>query len=248
MDPEILQYILSEWSTDKECLGILLCGSYAYGMQTEYSDIDLRIIYNNYSIKAGKAGVKTFRGKTLFFREDTEHVFYSTMHSGIRYTNRFQARNFALGRILYEKDTTLQYLKKEAQFLMQKKFPDINVDRLQYLLYHIWYNCDKVLFLPENDPFFQINYYSSLFEIFKNYSEIIRTEIISEHKLSSFLFSSKFRKNYCIENFPDKEFINLWIKALNTIDKNYYKTIYNYIVKQYPETNLQNFRISMINN
>ena len=248
MEPEILAYILSEWSNDKACSGILLCGSYAYGMPTEHSDIDLRIVFDNTSGKTHRAGVTTFRKKTIAFREDTEYVFYQTMHLGIHQTNRFQARNFALGKILYEKDQCLQYLKKEAHFLMKKKFPELNKDKIKYLLYKIWYDYDKIDCLPESDPFYVLNYYHALEETLKNYSEIIRTEIISRHKLSAFLFSTTFTDAYQITSFPDREFIELWTKAVNTINKTSYQELYVYIIGNYPGIDVKNFRISMINN
>lgn len=248
MVPEILQYILFEWSTDKECLGILLCGSYAYGMQTEYSDIDLRIIYEDSSDKKGIAGAKKIKNTTISFREDTENTYYQIMHAGIYQNSKAEVRNFNIGKILYQQKNTLDYLKKEAKFLALKPFPHISMDRQKLLLYKIWYAFDKIELLDDDDRFYKLNYYTSLNEILKYFVQLTRNDLTSEHKFSSFFSSEEFRKKYNIEEFRDTEFLDLWIVAQNEINKVNHLKLSRYIMQKFKHIDIKNFRINILNN
>jgi predicted nucleotidyltransferase len=94
--------------------GILLTGSYATQTQTENSDIDIRIIFNN-DIKHTIKGIKYIEGYKVSYFGENINMVKKRMSMDFSRNSRFEARLFTLGKILYDKNGCVEELVQYAK-------------------------------------------------------------------------------------------------------------------------------------
>lgn len=118
-----IEDLMMELKSDTKVKGVLLTGSYAYGKPNEDSDIEIVCITNDSS--------DAFDPDRMYHGVSTE-IFYNSLEK-IRNTHWKKAIEeghgdcvhfWAYGKIVYDKDGTVQKLQEEARKLWLKGPPD----------------------------------------------------------------------------------------------------------------------------
>lgn len=144
------------------------------------------------------------------------------------------ATQFATGKILYDKEGKIRTLKNEANKWLKRKFKNPNKIMIELQKYALWDNLDNLQDIyKKNSRSFRYAYYSSLNQIITVYSKYLRFTINQPYKTHEFLVDHETQKKYLQTQFPDQNFMKLFIKAIDETDKSkmllYLERLTNYV-------------------
>jgi len=114
--------------------------------------------------------------------------------------------------------------------------------------YGIWDLCDNLeeVFEANGEEFFFV-FYVHLKELFEIYANFLQFDSIPVHKIKRFLTDEKDKKKYNVSNFPDQEFVKMYVNAINIKDKSEmmkeYKMLTNHILEKMGGFNIDGWKI-----
>ena len=133
---------------------------------------------------------------------------------------------------MYDRDGTIDMLKKKAQEYLDMEFNDVsdfNYKMNSYTVWHSFYELESK-YLRKLD--IDYSYYLYLDNIITGYFYNNKIPRLPQHKVEKILKDEEFRKKYNVFKLPDSEFINLLINCFDEkdYDKRYEvsKKIYDY--------------------
>lgn len=212
---QVIKEFLVPWKKNREVLGALLVGSYAAGLQTPRSDIDICIILAN-TVKYWK------RGDVMISNFLVEYAAYPISYlkeiqaKDLKGRKRLRTRMLATGKILFDKTGAIRKLKKRSKKLIKKKLPRQNAEVTELNKYYLWDQLDNLCELARKHAVgFEYAYHTGLQNIIEFYADFLGLEIPRPTRIHSFITNSDFRKRYCIARIPDKVFTKLFAEALS---------------------------------
>ena len=129
IEEKILSFINDMGYIDNEhVLGILFYGSYLTGLNTENSDIDLHIIFDNTDPNHLIRGNKVIDGIRIEYFEKTLEDVYQTVNED--YTNQNNATLTIIGtsKIIYAKDKQIKRLQEYVVNKFSNPLPPLSDD------------------------------------------------------------------------------------------------------------------------
>lgn len=240
---EYLADYVNRWKSNKNVIGILLSGSYATELYTKNSDIDLRIIYAK-DEKHNYKGVDTIDDYKYSYITGTVDDYLRMMHNQFYRCSKFEARVFAVGKILYDKTGEIKALQDKASGVMNLAFEDFSSDLLQLKKYMLTNDFLSFTKKEVRDPLFKYYYFQFLDHAFKAYSFYLRFEVPVLEKLNRILFDATYRNKNNFEAFPDEQFLALWKEAINASIDEYIdtaKSIFNHVEENWGPFDVYNF-------
>lgn len=217
---EIKKFI-TEKKKDSNCIGILLTGSHAVGLDNEFSDVDLRVLVKSkkmLKVTEEKSGIKFsyIIGNIEGFKSRIYHQFLNN--------SKFEARVFVIGKILYDPDGLLQDFKEKVNDIMNEEFNENNSNyTIQALKNAISVYSDY--FRNEEAELYVYNYYMFLESVMRTYFKILNFEYPINTKIERILTDSAYREKNFFSKFPDQEFISLWFSSLTILPKEIMKQV-----------------------
>jgi hypothetical protein len=231
-----LAQFLEEWKTRNEVIGAMVCGSYITGSPSKRSDIDVHIILsdevdwrergnnlsNGYLIEYFANPPKQIRG---YFRDDFHD--HSTM----------SMVQFITGRTLFDPHGVIHELKVEAAELINNKQDALDETALELKKYTIWDDLDNLKDCFEQQRAdFHFSYHNSLFRLMTAYCTFLRIENVPYYQIHSYLSNSTYLDKYLKESFPDEQFKQSFINALQEVDRmkmmECYEQLSQYVLNQ----------------
>lgn len=239
-----LSQFLDQWRSKKYVIGILLTGSHAVGLQTDNSDIDIRIIFDSSKNKTLKGLEIIDNHKFSYLGRNIESI-KKKFNNEFLNRQKFEAYIFNVGKILYDRKNVMSGLKELAQVyvstpLLKKTHIKSEVKAGLYGLYN---HKNHILSLDESSPFFSYHYYIFLKKILFYYSSYLGYETFLDTKTEKVLCDLTYREHYHWPEFPDKKFTEQWIYSINpeNINKNSLINIYHYIENKIEKINEEKF-------
>ncbi|WP_457752769.1 nucleotidyltransferase domain-containing protein [Thermococcus sp.] len=211
-----LDKFLKDWKDKDFVEAALLTGSYAIGLQTKYSDVDVYIVLSD-NVDWRERGNLVIDGVLIeYFANPVKQIKYY-FEKEFKQNKRSTARIITIGKVLFDKTGIAEELKREALEYMKKPFekPDeIWVEIAKYLL---WDMLDSLKDAEErNDPSFSYLYHLTLNKALEIYSKFLCVESPPASKVYRFFTDEKFRKAYMFREFPDREFVKLFLSAMKS--------------------------------
>ena len=202
---------------DEHFLGAIVYGSSLTGFDTETSDIDLHIIFDN------SAPNRIIRGESLvdskkieYFEKPIEDVYYMA-------ENEFQNQNNASfsiigkGEIVYERKGALTNLQKYVINRFKDKLPPLDIDEAREQISIIDNKIQKLENLAKDDsPYFNHFYHIVLEKIRKTHHRINGIPKIPTSKVHKIYTDEAYRKSvYKANPAPDfvEDYLNLIIQG-----------------------------------
>ena len=156
---------------------------------------------------------------------------------------------FAYGKIIYDLDDTVKYLQSKALEYVDSSFNEITSMKLDTNNYHLWNYLNKLkVMLKEDNPEFNLIYYSLLSDVYDMYSEFLGLSKLPKSKVYKILSSEDYRRKHHIFKLPEEEFIKLYLKCFE-LDKpsimyNNMEKLINYYYKKQGGFNIRTFEIT----
>ena len=117
-----LKTFLKKYENNPSFEGALLCGSYAWGNQNSFSDIDVNILTSNSQDWRERGNIKIDDYLVEYFINPTKQIhqkFRDETKKGIVTC----ATMFAYGKIIADKNGYVKKLQKEAKTVLKKTMP-----------------------------------------------------------------------------------------------------------------------------
>lgn len=242
-----LQKFLKKWENRKEVTGAIVCGSYITGNPSRHSDIDIHIILDS-KTSWRERGNEIIDGILIEYFANPAKKHYEYAENDYKNRRRINAHMFYTGKVLFDKTGELKQLIKDSKKYLVKKYPKQNKIQIELAKYHIWDIIDnlKEVFEANGKEFFFV-FYNDLDDLFEAYAKFLQFDSILVHKLRRFLVDEQDKKKYCISDFPDQEFVKMYVNALNIKDKSKmikeYQKLTNHVLDKMGGFNIDGWKI-----
>lgn len=209
-----LKSFLKPWQKKEGYLGAILTGSHATGTQTEFSDVDVQIVYENI-ISWRERGNKTLDGYLFEYFANPIHQYEKYMEKEFLSGKRTTARMFVTGKIIEDSTGQVAKLKKEAVKVFKRRFRSMSKADIEIAKYSIWDRIDGLKDLAARQtPDMSVQYGITLGKILDYYTKFLKIEAPTSSKMFRFLNEKVFRDKYQMPQIPDPKFVNLFSVAL----------------------------------
>jgi predicted nucleotidyltransferase len=226
-----VEKFVSKWKKKKDVIGIIICGSYITGNPTKHSDIDT-IILTSKNCKWREKGNEYIDG-FLF------EYFANPFEQNIKYLReehlqrkRILSHMLITGKVVFDKNEDAKKLIQKAKEYEGKKFKTCSNTTKEMSKYIIWDMKDNLeeIYNSKGEEFYMV-YYVHLERLFQKYCEYLRYEKMPVHKSKRFLTDKKDFIKYKLKDFPDEEFVKLFIRAIKLKNKKDMMKNYEVITK-----------------
>ncbi len=227
-----LDKFVREWKGKDFVEAALLTGSYALGLQTPHSDIDVYIILSD-NVSWRERGDALVDGFLIeYFANPVRQIrwYFEDEHSR---NKRNTARMFLIGKALFDQTGIIETLRTEAERYMEKPFPEpdpVKVELAKYILR------DALNSLKESgemqSPGYTYLYQLTLKEALESYARFLRTEIPPASKVYRLFSDGTFRRVYLFPDFPDGEFVGLFLRAMEEVGNENIEALINHVLER----------------
>ncbi len=242
-----LQKFLKKWKNKKEVIGAIVCGSYITGNPSKHSDIDIHIILDS-KTSWRERGNEIIDGILIEYFANPLRKHYDYFEEDYTQRRRINAHMLGTGKLLFDKTGELRKLIQDSRRYLVRKYPKQNKIQVELAKYQIWDMRDNLeeVFEEGAQEFFFV-YYNHLNGLFESYAEFLRFDSVPAHKLRRLLVNEKDKKKYHIRDFPDKEFVKMFVKAMSLKDKSRmmreYQKLTNHVLDKMGGFNIDGWKV-----
>ena len=157
---------------------------------------------------------------------------------------RTDVRMYATGKILFDKTGTMKKLQDEAKNLLKKEFKKQAKSVIEMNKYELWDELNNLKDLQEEkSQHFDYVYFLLLDNTLQVYKKFLKAETSAPSKLLKFLTDKDFSKRYKIAEFPDKKFVEKFVKCINKKNFQNIESLINYTLEAMEGFNINGWRL-----
>lgn len=199
---------------DEHFLGIIVYGSSLTGFNTEISDIDLHVIFDNSDPSRMIRGEKLVDGKKIEYFEKTIDDEYLMAENEFLNQNNASLPILGKGEIVFARDDSLINLQKYVLHRFQDKLPPLNIDEAREQISIIDNKIQKLEnLLNEDSPYFDHLYHIVLEKMRKIHHRIIGISKIPTSKVHRIYTDEPYRKSTYKTN-PSQDFVENYLSLV----------------------------------
>ena len=200
---------LQDWNQRDYVEGAILAGSYAFGTQTEKSDIDIMIVLNN-SITWWERGNTRVNDFLIEYIADPEFFWKESFENEFNSRQKVSVHMFATGKILFDKNGIVEKLNNTAKELYKRPFTAMDTREIEMAKYHLYDGGEKLNNL-QGKPFEQyaMLYFLHLSRLITFYASFLQISLPATAKIYHYFNTAGFREKYNLQDFPDTLFITM---------------------------------------
>lgn len=247
---EVIGEFLKEqgYLNDANVEGVIFYGSYQTNTNTDSSDVDLMIVYNDESNKESIKGYKSYNGynfeyfertlSSLYKRADYDYLhFEDTLYSSIGYAE-----------LLIDKNQKLKNLQEYVLNKFKNGLPKLLYDDKMHLAKALHKAIERLNIMKENsNPYFNIFYGITLEKIRDFYHKLNGFSNISTANVCK-LYTNKKLQEAQHKSLPEDKFINLYLNCVNNINYENILELYNYSIRDIKDNvDFYNIRLKLGN-
>ncbi|WP_046743255.1 nucleotidyltransferase domain-containing protein [Kordia zhangzhouensis] len=234
MMEKALQKFISYWKQKDMVRGILLTGSYAVGIETKNSDVDIRLVLDDSTTGSFK-GLETIEGFTFSFIGRSQSITLDKFNRQFFSHVKMEARIYHIGKAIYDPYGEVAFLQEIAKNYVETPLisKEVSETDCQLYMHSLYKKYEYIQNSNPKDPFYMYNYILYLEKAISYYAEKLNAEMIygNDSKLIRFLTDEKYIKTYGFPSFPDAKFKALWLAALNKREKSQLESIHIFLRK-----------------
>ena len=219
--PTILKKILKfikemNYLNNEHCLGVIVYGSSLTGFNTNISDIDLYIVFDNAESEHLIRGNKIIDGTKIEYFEKPIKDIYLEIENGYLNQNNASFAIIGKGTIVFERDNKLSLLQQYALNRFSTPMPCLSEDDAKEQVSIINNRMEKLeKFAKDNDPRFEHLSHLTIDKIRKFYHKSIGISKIPTSKVYRIYTDEDYRNSIYKEN-PESEFIKIYLNLITT--------------------------------
>ena len=224
--PTTLKRILTfikemDYLNNEHCLGLIVYGSSLTGFNTNISDIDLQVIFDNYEKERLIRGNKNIDGTKIEYFEKPIQDIYLEIENGYLNQNNAAFAIIGKGTIVFERNNKLSLLQQYALNKFSTPMPCLSEEEIKEQVSIINNKIEKLeKFAINNDPKFNHLSHLVIDKIRKFYHKSIGNSKIPTSKVYRIYTDEDYRNSVYKEN-PEPEFVNMYLNLITTncVDK-----------------------------
>jgi predicted nucleotidyltransferase len=213
---DTLNKFLVKWKDRDDVVGAMVCGSYITGHPTDRSDLDVHIILSD-EVDWRERGNQYVDGLLIeYFVNPPRQIreYFAEDYNG---HNTMSMVQFITGKVIFDKQGIIEQLKKEAMEWKDKKYDDMDTSLKEIKKYGLWDSFDNLLDCFETQrKDFDFVYHQSLSLLFKEYCFFLNIEQIPFYQITRYLSDPRYLSKYLKAPFPDQEFCEMYLMAVET--------------------------------
>ena len=199
---------------DDHFLGIIVYGSSLTGFNTEISDIDLHVIFDNSDPNRMIRGEKLVDGKKIEYFEKPIDDEYLMAENEFLNQNNASLPILGKGEIVFARDNSLINLQKYILHRFQDNLPPLNIDEAREQISIIDNKIQKLEnLLNEDSPYFDHLYHIVLEKMRKIHHRIIGISKIPTSKVHRIYTDEPYRKSTYKTN-PSQDFVENYLSLI----------------------------------
>lgn len=200
------------------CLGVIVYGSSLTGFNTQTSDIDLHVIFDDTKSDLIR-GLQFIDGTKLeYFEKPISDVYTSIDNGFVNQDNAFLSM-IGNGTIVFERDQELSFLRQYARARFSLPMPPLSEEEVKEYVSIIDNRMEKLeMAALENSPYFDHLWHLAIDKIRKFYHKRLGLPKIQTSKVLRVYTDEDYRKSMYKEN-PDEKFVKMYIDLVTTTVK-----------------------------
>lgn len=228
--------------------GIIFYGSYQTNTNTENSDIDLIIVYNDNSNKEDVKGYRNFSGYKFEYFERKLKNLYNRVNRDYDNFEDTLLSVIGYGEILVDKNKEIEKLKSFVLDKYRYGLPKLNENDKLYYGKALQKSIENLDFMNKNNnPYFKIYYALTLDKIRDYYNKLYGFSNMSTSKVYK-LYTDEKMKVVQHKIMPEDKFIKLYIDCIKDIKYENIVTLYEYSIKNFSnKIDFYNIRLKLGN-
>lgn len=221
---------------NEHVLGVFFYGSYLTGLNTDNSDIDLHIIFDNEKPNHLIRGNKVVDGTRIEYFEKPLGDIYQTVNEDYMNQNNATLTIFGTSKIIYAKDNQLKQLQEYVINKFSNPLPPLSDDEAKEQVSILNNRMEKLeKYAETNNPYFEHLYHLTIDKIRRFYHNLMGIPRIETSKGFRIYTDEKYRNAFYINNIPEKIFIEMYFKLISDASLNKIQK-YNLLNKMYEFT------------
>ena len=219
VEEKILKFINDmDYLNNGHVLGILFYGSYLTGLNTDNSDIDLHIIFDNENPSHLIRGNTVIDGTRIEYFEKPLDEIYQWINED--YINQNNATLIIIGtsKVIYAKDNQIKQLQEYTINKFSKPLPPLSDEEAKEQVSIIDNRMEKLENYAETDnPYFEHSYHLTIEKIRRFYHNLNGIPRLETSKGFKVYTDERYRNAFYIDKMPEQVFIKMYFEAiLNT--------------------------------
>ncbi|AFL95739.1 hypothetical protein CL1_1540 [Thermococcus cleftensis] len=240
-----LEKFIEGWKTKDFVEAALLTGSYALGLQTARSDIDVYIVLSD-DVDWRERGNVVVDGFLIEYFANPARQIRRYFEKELVQNSRSTARIITIGKVLFDKTGIAEALKSEALEYMKRPFERPDETWVEIAKYFLWDMLDSLKDAEDrNDPSSGYLYNLALNRALEVYSKFLGVEIPPASKVYRLFRDENFRRAYLYLDFPDEKFVNLFLRGIKEVRTENVEALINYILEQMGGFRIDGWRLRM---
>lgn len=202
--------------SNEHVLGILFYGSYFTGVNTENSDIDLHIIFDNEDLEHLIRGNKIIDGTRIEYFEKPILDVYETIEEGYINQDNASLTIFGKSKIIYARDEQLKILQNYVTNKFSNPLPPLSDDEAKEQVSILNNRMEKLeRYAVSDNPYFEHLYHLTIEKIRRFYHNLMGIPHIETSKGFRLYTDEEYRKAFAINKIPEKNFIDMYFKTIS---------------------------------
>ncbi|SYZ72580.1 conserved hypothetical protein [Candidatus Zixiibacteriota bacterium] len=211
-----LRKFLDEWEGRPEVIGALVTGSFAAGTATKYSDIDIHIVLSD-KVTWRERGNRVVDGYLIEYFANPVRQIMKYFENDFRIGRHTDARMFVIGKIIFDKTGAVARLRECARRDLKRPFAKPAKTWVETAKYELWDGLDNLKELGHSrSRNFSLMYNWQMMRTVALYARFLRIEMPPAARLLKYFSDRKFREKYEMTIFPDRKFISLAKRCLES--------------------------------
>ncbi len=206
---------------NEHVLGVFFYGSYLTGLNTDNSDIDLHIIFDNEEPNHLIRGNKIVDGTRIEYFEKPIDDIYQTINEDYINQNNATLTIFGTSKIIYAKDNQLKQLQEYVINKFSNPLPPLTDDEAKEQVSILNNRMEKLeKYAETNNPYFEHLYHLTIDKIRRFYHNLMGIPRIETSKGFRIYTDEKYRNAFHINRIPEQVFIEMYFKLISDTSLN----------------------------
>ncbi|CAI1493212.1 DNA polymerase beta domain protein region [Thermococcus nautili] len=234
---------LKPWEENEVVEAAILTGSYALGLQTPRSDVDVYVILSD-DVGWRERGNVFVDGFLIEYFANPVRAIRRYFEEELVQNSRSTARIILTGKVLFDKAGIVETLRAEAEEYMRKPFPKPDPLKVELAKYFLWDALDSLKNAEERgNPDYAYLYHLTLKRALESYARFLGTEIPPADKVYRLFSDKAFRRAYLFPNFPDDEFVALFLRAMKEVKTENAEVLVNHVLEKMGGFSIDGWRL-----
>ncbi|NJE53893.1 nucleotidyltransferase domain-containing protein [Thermococcus sp. 21S9] len=227
-----LRKFLKSWEESEVVEAAILTGSYALGLQTPRSDMDVYIILSDDADWRERGNV-LIDGVLIEYFANPVRAVRRYFEEELVHNSRATARIILTGKVLFDKTGIIEALQAEVEEYMRKPFPKPEPVKVELAKYVLWDAIDSLKDAEERgDPSYPYLYHLALKRALESYARFLRVEAPPASKVHRLFSDEAFRRAYLFPDFPDDDFVALFLRAMEDVKTENVEALVNHVLER----------------